>query len=127
LGEQTDARTVGFIGAGQVPDLLGWPVGQPVDSQLAAGLVFAVASGVNPRSGERIIAPRLRVAEVAKLSAAPAVAAVLAAAETTSTGEAARLFVSDHRRRLWARTVRQVGRVAEAHTAPVTDLALLLD
>jgi conjugative relaxase-like TrwC/TraI family protein len=126
LGQRTDARTVEFIGGGAVPELLTWPVGRPLADRQAAKLVFQVASGVSPATGERIVAPRLRVAEAAKLPAAPAVTAVVVASGEVTVAAAARLYVSDYRRRLWERTVRQVRRIGDAHTAAVTDLASLL-
>lgn len=105
LGEQTDARQVFWIGDGPTAQTLGVTPGEAVTGA-DVGRVYALMDGVNQATGEVLVAPKVAVAESAKLPAVPAYDAIVWAA--AERGVAAEDLFFGRDRKDWATFARQV-------------------
>ena len=123
LGEQTDARQVFWIGDGATAQAVGVTPGETVTGA-DVGRVYALMDGVNPVTGEVLVAPKMAVAESAKLPAVPAYdAIVFAAAERGMDAEA--LFRTDTDRAAWAAFARQVQAKGDTYRVSVERIEAL--
>ncbi|MEI6624348.1 MAG: relaxase domain-containing protein, partial [Actinomycetes bacterium] len=123
LGLTTDARTVMWIGAGATARTLGVTSGEPVTGA-DVPKVRAIMEGVNPVTGEVLVAPKIEVAPAAKVAAVPAYdAIVLAAASQGKTP--VQLFTSARGKADWGRLERAVKAKGDFHRVPAFRLATL--
>jgi conjugative relaxase-like TrwC/TraI family protein len=123
LGEQTDARQVFWIGDGATAQAVGVTPGEAVTGA-DVGRVYALMDGVNPVTGEVLLAPKMAVAESAKLPAVPAYdAIVFAAAERGMDAED--LFRTDTDRAAWATFARQVQAKGDTYRVSVERIEAL--
>lgn len=125
LGEQTDARQVFWIGDGATAQALGVSPGEAV-SGADVERVYALMEGVNPATGEVLVAPKVAVAESAKLPAVPAYDAIVwAAAERGVAAED--LFYTARDRKDWAAFTRQVQAKGDTYRVPVERIETLAE
>lgn len=125
LGEQTDARQVFWIGDGATAQVVGVTPGEAVTGA-DVGRVYALMDGVNPVTGEVLVAPKMAVAQAAKLPAVPAYdAIVFAAAERGMDAED--LFRTDTDRAAWATFARQVQAKGDTYRVSVERIEALGD
>ncbi|MDQ1250921.1 MAG: hypothetical protein QG597_5301 [Actinomycetota bacterium] len=125
LGEQTDARQVFWIGDGATAQAVGVTPGEAVTGADVAR-VYALMDGVNPVTGEVLVAPKVAVAESAKLPAVPAYDAIVwAAAERGMAAED--LFYTARDRKDWAAFARQVQAQGDTYRVPVERIEALAE
>ncbi len=123
LGEQTDARQVFWIGDGATALALGVTPGEAVTGADVVR-VYALMGGVNPVTGEVLVAPKVAVAESAKLPAVPAYDAIVwAAAERGRAPED--LFHAQRDRADWASFTRQVQAKGDTYRVSVERIEAL--
>ncbi|MFJ9846286.1 MobF family relaxase [Kitasatospora sp. NPDC101155] len=113
------SRPLEWVGQGLAE--VGLAAGERVDPR-AARLLMA---GQHPATGEQLTNPVWRVADSAKLGAAPLLAALAAAAEQAGATSAAALMPTKELRERLARLERMNLRDGGEHRAPVTALAQL--
>lgn len=86
----------------------------------------ALMAGLDPRTGERLVAPKLGVYADAKVALAPLVAAVQAAAAARGV-EAAELFAGGSNAGAWGRAERAVARLGEGAVLRADEAGRLAD
>jgi conjugative relaxase-like TrwC/TraI family protein len=122
LGEQNDARQVFWIGDGPTAQTLGVTPGEAVTGA-DVERVYALMDGVNPETGEVLVAPKVAVAESAKLPAVPAYDAIVWAA--AERGRSAEDLFAGRDRKDWEAFTRQVQAKGDTWRVPVERIEAL--
>lgn len=123
LGQQNDARQVFWIGDGATAEAVGVTPGAAVTAS-DVERVQVLMEGVNPVTGEVLVAPKVAVAESAKLAAVPAYDAIVMRAAERGL-DASELFYGARDRSEWASFSRMVQAKGDVYRVPVERLEAL--